>query len=921
MMKRMTAPLRLALIVFFLLAKIVGCGSGGGGGEGPDSNGPTPGPTPTPASPSILSTAPGNGATGVPLDTLIRANFSEEMDSSTLGPATMWVQTGNRRIAGKIRAEGTGATFIPSALLQSSTSYLVTVTTGAKGRSGRAVQENYSWTFTTAAAADTQAPTVSKTLPLNGAMNVATNTVLSVTFSEEIDPATLTADTLHLQSDGRSVSGAVQVAGKTANLTPSPDLRPETLYTATITSGVKDRAGNPLAANFVWSFRTGESADRARPVLLMTQPTDQATQVAVDRAVMAIFNEPIDVSSLNAESITLTSEGKTVAGRIAYSGTTAMFIPLEELRHDAVYQAMVTTGVRDAAGNHLGSERRWTFTTETLRGAASPQVLSTRPGSGETGADIRGSVSATFDHEIDPASVNLQTFLLRRGGDSAPIGGSVTYDPNTHSVYFIPREALSPAAVYQALLTTGVRDPSGNALSREYAWTFTTERQVVFLSVAPSILTFQATPGGTPPAAQSLTLSQKSGGPVRWSLSTDLSWLTLSHSSGVGPATVTASIATTQLDPGVYEGSVTVTASGGEASPKKIPVRYTVAPSAACLGRTRPPYVAFVTADSATIAWECAPQGRVEWGTAPDFTERLEVGAENGNKHFAILPHLASDTAYVYRVTTNEEAIGSGTFQTAKGPGENNFSFVIFGDSGEGTSAQKAIASVMRGLNFSFGMIVGDVIYDGGYETEFDPNYFAPYKSLIDHLPFFPVVGNHDLVADRGATFKQNFFHPQGNLYYDFYWGDTHFIALNSTYSDDPAQRAWLDQTLAGSTARWKIVYFHHPPYNSGIFGNNPYIQRDFVPILEKYHVDVVFTGHAHSYERTFPINQITYFVTGGGGGGLTPIGKSEFTAYADSLYHLLLAEMTPDTLTVKAIDRNGAVFDSVAISKSETAE
>jgi len=306
----------------------------------------------------------------------------------------------------------------------------------------------------------------------------------------------------------------------------------------------------------------------------------------------------------------------------------------------------------------------------------------------------------------------------------------------------------------------------------------------------------------------------------------------------------------------------------------------------------------------------------VAWGPAPDLTERLEVN-EGGTKHRVTLQGLASDTSYAYRVTANGEVLGTGIFRTSVGAGENDFSFIVLGDSGQGSPAQAAIASLMEKIPFSFAILPGDVIYEGGYESEFEPAYFIPYKRLIDHLPFFPVVGNHDLVSDQGKTFRENFFHPSGSLYYDFHWGDTHFIALDSTHSDDPGQRAWLDQTLAGSAASWKIVYFHHPPYNSGIFGNNAFIQRDFVPILEKYKVDVVFTGHAHSYERTFPINQVTYFVTGGGGGGLTQTGKSDFTAYSDSVYHLLLVEMTAGTLTVKAIDRNGTVFDSVTINKS----
>ena len=910
--------LLFAVLLLSLILKVSGCGSGGGGEKTTEgSNTPAQGSSP----PTVLSTSPANGATHVPVDGPIQVTFSEEMDRATLTAATLWVQTGSRRIAGAIRSDGKTATFIPSPPLASNTTYVVTVTTGAKSLSGRVIQENFSWEFTTVALPDRQPPSVSKTLPLNGAVNVATNTALIATFSEEIDPATVTAGTVLLQREGHAVSGTVRPNGKTVVFTPSTGLSADTPYTATITTGVKDPAGNALAAGYSWSFRTGGAADTAPPVVLATQPADHATQVAVDRAIITTFNEPMDLSSLNSDSVRLSTGGRLVAGRIAYSGTAAMLIPLENLQHDATYQATITTGVRDAAGNNMAAERSWTFTTETVRSATPPRIVSTRPAQGETGIDIKGSVSATFDHEIDPASLTPQTFLLRKLGDSASVPGSVTYDPNTKSVYFILQAGLAPATVYQAALTAGLRDASGNFLPSDYAWTFTTERRDALLSVAPSILTFMATPDGAPPAAQRLTLSQKGGDPVRWSLSSDLPWLTLTPSSGAGPATVAASITTTQLGAGSREGSVTVSAPGAGADPAKIPVRYLLAPSAACLERTRTPYLAFVAPDSATLAWECAPQGRVEWGAAPNFTDRLEVGAQNGNKHFATLSNLTPNTAYVYRVTTNDEILGTGTFRTAKGPGENDFSFLIFGDSGQGTPAQRAMASVMGQLNFSFAIVVGDVIYDGGYETEFDPHYFAPYKGLIDHFPFFPVVGNHDLVADRGETFKQNFFHPQGNLYYDFHWGDTHFIALNSTYSDDPAQRAWLDQTLAGSTARWKIVYFHHPPYNSGIYGNNPYVQQDFVPILEKYHVDVVFTGHAHDYERTFPINQITYFVTGGGGGGLTPVGKSDFTAYAESRYHLLLAEMTADTLTIKAIDLNGAVFDSVAISKSETAE
>lgn len=310
------------------------------------------------------------------------------------------------------------------------------------------------------------------------------------------------------------------------------------------------------------------------------------------------------------------------------------------------------------------------------------------------------------------------------------------------------------------------------------------------------------------------------------------------------------------------------------------------------------------------------------YATAPSMTlfDRFEAKGKLGNKHFATLPNLLPNTLYTYRVIVNGALLGEGTFRTAKAPGDNQFNFVVFGDSGAGSPAQSSLASLMERLDFSFGLITGDVIYEGGDEAEFDPHYFIPYKNLIHRLPIFPVVGNHDLLADNGVTFQSHFFHPHGRLYYDFFWGNTHFIALDSTYtsfhSPDPKQLAWLEQTLAASTAPWKIVYFHHPPYSSGIYGNDAHALQDFVPFFEKYGVDVVLNGHAHSYERTHPINGITYIVTGGGGAGLTAVGSNAFTAHSRSGHHLLLGEMTEGALTLKAIDGTGAVFDSITLQR-----
>jgi len=105
--------------------------------------------------------------------------------------------------------------------------------------------------------ADTIKPTVSSTVPLNSATDVAINTKISATFSEAMDPLTITATTFTLKQGSTPVSGTVTYSGVKATFTPDDDLAYSTTYTATVTTGAEDLAGNGLAVNKVWSFTTG----------------------------------------------------------------------------------------------------------------------------------------------------------------------------------------------------------------------------------------------------------------------------------------------------------------------------------------------------------------------------------------------------------------------------------------------------------------------------------------------------------------------------------------------------------------------------------------------------------------------------------------------------------------------------------------
>ncbi len=166
--------------------------------------------------PTVISTVPANGATGVPINQALSATFSLAMNPATIDPATFTVRgPGGVVITGAVTyvVSGSVATFTPAANLAASTMYTATITTGAQDLAGTALGSNYVWAFTTAAAADTTKPTVIATIPLDGAIGVPFNQVVSATFSKPMNPATITSTSFTLQGPGsNAVAGLVAFA-------------------------------------------------------------------------------------------------------------------------------------------------------------------------------------------------------------------------------------------------------------------------------------------------------------------------------------------------------------------------------------------------------------------------------------------------------------------------------------------------------------------------------------------------------------------------------------------------------------------------------------------------------------------------------------------------------------------------------------
>ena len=225
-----------------------------------------PGAKPVLTPPTVISVAPLSGAAGLCPNTTVTATFSVAMNSTSINGTTFTLTgPGTTPVAGVVTydASSNTAIFTPSSALALSTLYTATITTGARDEVGVALASNFVWTFTTGSNPCVP-PTVTSVTPPNGATGVCPNTLVTASFSEAMNPATINTTTFTLTGPGTTpVTGVVTYAGSTATFTPSSPLALSTLYTATITTGAQDLAGDPLASNFVWTFTTSVTACQA----------------------------------------------------------------------------------------------------------------------------------------------------------------------------------------------------------------------------------------------------------------------------------------------------------------------------------------------------------------------------------------------------------------------------------------------------------------------------------------------------------------------------------------------------------------------------------------------------------------------------------------------------------------------------------
>ena len=303
---------------------------------------------------------------------------------------------------------------------------------------------------------------------------------------------------------------------------------------------------------------------------------------------------------------------------------------------------------------------------------------------------------------------------------------------------------------------------------------------------------------------------------------------------------------------------------------------------------TRGPYLQMGTQDAVTVRWrtDAGTDTWVRYGLTAGSLTSSASNATVTTEHELRLTGLAPGTRYYYSVGTASGALaGDATYTFVTAPVATPATSTrvwVLGDSGmPGTYAwavRDAYAAWTGARGTDLWLMLGDNAYQTGTDAEFQAAVFDQYPVMLRQSVLWPTRGNHDFVyANTNDDYYDFFTMPSaaeaGGLvsgteaYYAFNWGNVHFVCLDSEGTDrSPGSDmlTWLANDLAANTQPWVIAFWHHPPYTKGSHdsdddldsgGRMRDMRQNVVPILEAAGVDLVLTGHSHSYERSFLID------------------------------------------------------------------
>lgn len=303
----------------------------------------------------------------------------------------------------------------------------------------------------------------------------------------------------------------------------------------------------------------------------------------------------------------------------------------------------------------------------------------------------------------------------------------------------------------------------------------------------------------------------------------------------------------------------------------------------------RGPYLQLATPSSVIIRWRTDQDtdGRVRYGASPASLSEIVDDGLTQRLHTIEITGLTANTRYYYSVGSTSEVFAGGDdqhfFTTHPTAGTTRPTRIwAIGDSGTADANARAVRDAFLGYTGSRGadvwLMLGDNAYDSGTGNEYQAAVFDTYPQILRNTVVWPTIGNHDAISadspSESGPYYNVFTLPRAaeaggvasgtEAYYSFDYANIHFVCLDSEDTNRSAAGAmmtWLQNDLAEASADWVIAFWHHPPYTKGSHdsdnvGDSGGRMRDMreiaLPIFESYGVDLVLTGHSHSYERSF---------------------------------------------------------------------
>jgi 3',5'-cyclic AMP phosphodiesterase CpdA len=378
------------------------------------------------------------------------------------------------------------------------------------------------------------------------------------------------------------------------------------------------------------------------------------------------------------------------------------------------------------------------------------------------------------------------------------------------------------------------------------------------------------------------------------------------------------------------------------------------------------PYITWVTPTSITIQWETdiLSSSVVEYGPTDGYGQAASAAGE-ARMHKVVVSNLKPTTSYCYRVKSQAgaETVASlgYTFRTA--PASNTpFRFAFMGDTHtrhEGPPFAPEAVRVADGIRkYHPDLVVhsGDLVKGvgstsrGDTEEQYRVELFGTAGRLMACTPYMVAIGDHERRAIEGDKVYAMYFDGHdspywGKTYYTFTYGDGRFIMLDCVLTSDhaegvevpglsvgSAQYNWLVKVLEDNTLPWVFLSYHYCTYHSHprfLERFDQGMRKLLGPLCDRYGVDMVMTGHAHLYERTYPVRDGarndadgTVYVTAGIGGGslMSEPPGSALTAAKFSAWGYGIVDIAGDKLTLRVYDLDGSLRDSSTLTERRPA-